>query len=162
MIFYVDDVIVYSKTKQDHLTHLWKIFEKFCCAQLKLKPSKCDFFELHIEYLGHFISDTGVYLLKQKVQAIIDLAPSFNETQGRHLLGLASYFRKFIPMFSLLVYPITSLKKKNASFVWTASCQTALDMIKHTITNSSVLIYPDPNKQHHLFTNLSNHTWSGV
>ena len=52
MIFYVDDVIVYSKTKQDHLIHVWKIFEKFCHARLKLKPSKCDFFKLHIEYLG--------------------------------------------------------------------------------------------------------------
>ena len=65
-------------------------------------------------------------------------------------------------MFSSIVFPITSLTQKNTPFVWTVACQTTLDMIKHAITNSSVLIYPDPNKQYHLFTDASNHTWSGV
>ena len=65
-------------------------------------------------------------------------------------------------MFSSIVSPITSLTKKNTPFVWTAACQTALDMIKHTITKSPVLIYPDPNKQYCLFTDISNHKWSGV
>ena len=58
-------------------------------------------------------------------------------------------------MFSLIVSPITSFTRKNAPFVWTAACQTTLDMIKHAITNSSVLIYPDPNKQYYLFTDTS-------
>ena len=65
-------------------------------------------------------------------------------------------------MFSLVVSPITSLTKKNAPFVQTANCQTALDMIKHAITDSAVLIYPDPNRQYHLFIDASNHTWPGV
>ena len=65
-------------------------------------------------------------------------------------------------MFSFIVSPITSLTKKNIPFVWTAACQTALDTIKHAITNSPVLIYPDPNKEYHLFTDPSNHTWLGV
>ena len=121
---------------------------------LKHKPSKCDVFKLHIEYLGHLISGTGTYPLKQKVQAILGLATPSNV----HILGLAGYYRKFIPMFSLIVSPITSLTKKNVSLVWTATYQTALDTIKHVITNSPVLIYPDPNKQYHLFTNASNHT----
>ena len=65
-------------------------------------------------------------------------------------------------MFSSIGSPITSLTKKCIPFAWTAACQTALDAIKHAITNSHVLIYPDPNKQYHLFTDASNHTWSGV
>ena len=162
MIFYMDDVIIYSKIEQDNLTHLWKIFEKFCSAGLKLKPSKCDFFKLHIEYLGHLISGTGIYLLKQIVQAILDIAPPSNVTQVRHVLGLANYYRKFIPMFSSIVSPITPLTKKNAPFVWTVACQTTLDMIKHAITSSPVIIYLDPNKQYHLFTDASNHIWAGV
>ena len=100
--------------------------------------------------------------MKQKIQAILDLAPSSNVTQVRHILGLASYYRKFIPMSSSIVSPITSLIKKNAPFVWKAACHTALDMIKYAITNSPVLIFPDPNKQYHLFTDVSNHTCSGV
>ena len=98
--------------------------------RLKLKPSKCDFFKLHVEYLGHLISGTQIFPLKQKVQAILDLAPPSNVTQVRHILGLASYYRKFIPMFSLNVSPITSLTKKNVPFVWRVACQTALDTIK--------------------------------
>ena len=70
-IFHIDVVIIFSKTEQDHLTHLQKMFEKFQYAGLNLKPSKCDFFKLHIEYLGHLISGTGIYPLKQKVQAIL-------------------------------------------------------------------------------------------
>ena len=100
--------------------------------------------------------------MKQKFQAILDLVPPSNVIQVRHIFGLASYCRKFIHMFSSIVSPITSLTKKNIPFVWTAACQTALDTIKHAITNSPVLIYPDPNKQYHLFTDASNHTWSGV
>ena len=157
MIFYVDDVIVFSKTEQDHITHLWNIFEKFHCVGLNLKPSKCDYFKLHIEYLGHLISGTRIYPLKQKVQVIQDLACPSSVTQVRHILGLASYYRKFIPMFSSIVSAITSLTKKNVPFVWTAACQAALDMIKHIITNSPVLIYPDQNKQYHMFTDASNH-----
>ena len=63
LIFYVDDIIVYSKTENEHLVHLRKVFEKFHYAGMKLKPSKCDFFTLHIEYLGHLISGTGIYPL---------------------------------------------------------------------------------------------------
>ena len=153
MIFYVDDVIIYSKTEQDHITHLWKIFEKFHYAGLKLKPSKCDFFNLHIDYLGHLIFGAGIYPLKQKVQAILDLAPPSKVSHVRHILGLASYYRKFIPLFNSIVSPITSLTKKNAVFVFGQQLvQAALDTIEHTITNNPVLIYPDPNKQYHLFT----------
>ena len=60
-------------------------------------------------------------------------------------------------MFSSVVSPITSLTKENVPFVWTAVCQMALDTFKHAITNSPVLMYPEPNKQHHLFTDTSNH-----
>ena len=65
-------------------------------------------------------------------------------------------------MFSSIVSPITSLTKENIPFVWTAACQTALDTITYAITNSPVLLYPDPNKQYHLYTDAPNHTWSGV
>ena len=79
----------------------------------------------------NLISGTGIYLLKQTVQAI-----QCNVTQVRHILGLASYYRQFISMFSSIVSPITSLSKKHIPFVWTAACQIALDTIKHAITNS--------------------------
>ena len=76
----------------------------------------------------NLISGTGIYPLKQEVQAILDLAPPSNVMQARLQPGLASYYRKFIPMFGLIVSPITSLTK-NIPFVWTVACQTAHDTI---------------------------------
>ena len=75
-------MIIYSKTEEDHITHLQKIFENFHYASLKLKPSKCDLFKLHIEYLGHLLSGTAIYPLKQIVQSILDLAPPSNVISG--------------------------------------------------------------------------------
>ena len=73
-----------------------------------------------------------------------------------------SYYRKFIPLFSLIVSPITALTRKNTPFVWMAACQKALDTIKHVSTNSPTLIYSNPSKEYHLFMDSSNHIWSGV
>ena len=81
MIFYVDDIILYSKTEHEHLVPLRKVFKKFHYAGMKLKPSKCDYFKLHIEYLGHLISDMGIDPLEQKIKAILDLGPPTNVTQ---------------------------------------------------------------------------------
>ena len=118
---------------------------------MNLKPSKCDFFKFHIEYLGYLISGMGIYPLEQMIQAILDLASPKNVTQVQHILGLVSYYRKFIPLFSLIVSPITALMKKNTPFVWMVACQTALDTIKHVITNIPMLIYPDTIKEYHFF-----------
>ena len=87
LIFYVHDIIVYIKKENELLAHLRNVFEKFHYAWMKLKPSKCDFFKLYIDYLGHLISGMGIYLLEQKIQAILDLAPPTNVTQAWHILG---------------------------------------------------------------------------
>ena len=101
LIFYVNDISVYSKTENEHLAHLRKVFEKFHYAGMKLKPPKCKFFKLHIEYLGILISSTGIYPLEQKIQAILDFDPPITVTQVWHIFGLVSYYRKFTPPFQL-------------------------------------------------------------
>ena len=71
-----------------------------------MKPSKCNFLKLHIEYLGHLISGTGIYPLEQKIQAILDLASPTNVTQVQHILGFVSYYRKFIPLSAQLSHQL--------------------------------------------------------
>ena len=160
LIFYVDNIIVYSKF--EYLIHLRKVFEKFHYAGMKLKPCKCDFFKLHIGNLDHLISGMGIYPLEQKIKASLDLASLIYVTQIQHILVLASYYRKFIPLFSLIISPITALIKKNTPFVLMVACQMALGTIKYAIANSPVLIYPNPSKEYHLFMDALNHTWLGV
>ena len=99
-IMYVYDITVYSKTENKHLAYLRKVFEKFHYAGMKLKPSKCDFFKLHIEYLGHLISGTGTYPLEEKIQAILGLPSPISVTQVQHILGLVSYYRTIIPLLA--------------------------------------------------------------
>ena len=79
---------------------------------MKLKPSKCEFFKLHIEYLGQLISGMGLYPLVQKIQAILDIAPPTNVTQVWHILGLASYYRKFIPLLSFINFANNCIDQK--------------------------------------------------
>ena len=129
---------------------------------MKLKLSRCDFFRLHIEYLGHLILGMGICPLEQKFQAIFNLAPPTNATQVQNILGLVSYYKKFMSHFRMIISPITALTKKNTPFVLTVACQTALETIKHAITNSPILIYHNPSKEYHLFMDALNHTWSGV
>ena len=105
----------------------------------------------------------GTKHLEQKIQAILDWASPTNITQIQHILGLASYYRKnSFPFLAWLSQPITVLTNRNTSFVWLAACQTALDTIKHVITNSPILLYPNPSKEYHLFMDAFNHTWSSV
>ena len=92
VLFYVDDLLIYSKTEEGHLKHIKLVFQKFREAGLKLKLSKCSFFKLQIEYLGHLISHKGIKPLPDKVQAILNLRPPKNITQTKHILGLIAYY----------------------------------------------------------------------
>ena len=91
LIFYVDDIIVYSEMESEHLVHLRKVFKKCGHAGMKLKPSKCDFFKLHIEYLGCLISGTEMFPLEQKDTSYFGLGSPNNIIQVQHILGLAIY-----------------------------------------------------------------------
>ena len=100
--------------------------------------------------------------MRQKIKAIIDLAPTTNIAEARHLIDLIGYYRKFFPVFSDMIKPLNELSKKNVPFKWTEQCQKSLDYIKQVITTNPILFYPDPNKQYYHFTHSSKHSWSGI
>ena len=104
----------------------------------------------------------GIYPLEQKIQAILDLALPTNVTQVQHIFGISELLKDIYPPSQLDCLTNYCMTKRNTLFVWMVACQTALDTFKYVITNRPVLIYPDPNKEYHLFTDVSNHTWPGV
>ena len=106
---YLDDILVFSETYDDHLHHLNVVFEKFQKASLKIKLSKCQFFRTHLHYLGHRISANSLKPLPEKLEAIRNLAPARNVDEACHILGLLRYYRSFIPAFSNITLPRTSL-----------------------------------------------------
>ena len=159
---YLDDVLVFSKTYEEHLHHLSTVFEKFQKAGLKIKLSKCQFFKTHLHYLGHRISANGLEPLPEKLEAIKNLAPARNVDEAHQILGLLGYYRSFVPAFADITLPITSLLKKNTPFVWSKKCQLMLDYLKEIFCNKPILQFPDPNKPYILYTDASNNAYSGV
>ena len=94
---YLDDIIIFSRTEEEHLEHLRIIFERLRQASLKLKMSKCDFFKKHIQYLGHLISDKGIQPLPEKLESIRKMSVPTNPKEVKQFHSLVGYYRKFIP-----------------------------------------------------------------
>ena len=97
---YLDDIIIYSKSKEEHLQHLEEIFERLCKAGLKLILQKCSFFKKHIQYLGHLISDEGIQPLPEKLESIRNMPIPTSAKHVKQFLGLVGYYRKFVPCFA--------------------------------------------------------------
>ena len=110
---YLDNILIFSKSYEEHLQHLKAVFEKFQAAGLKIKLSKCQFFKTQLHYLGHKISANGLELLSKKLKAIKNLAPAKNMDEAHKILGFLGYYRSFTPAFADITIPITSLLKKN-------------------------------------------------
>jgi len=155
---YIDDILVYtSTTLEDHLEHVKEVFKRLESANLKLKPSKCDFLKTEIKYLGHEISTNGIRPDPEKVIAISHLEPPTNVKGVRSVRGAASFFRRFIPNFSEITHCMTELTKKNAHFVWTAIHQEAFDKLKKQLCTAPVLAIADPKFGYKLYTDASLH-----
>ena len=99
-IIYLDDIIVFSRTPEEHLHWLQAVFNKLEAADLKLKPSKCDLFRQQINYLGHVISKEGISTDPKKIMAVTEQPQTTTVTELRSFLGFVSYYRRFIPNFS--------------------------------------------------------------
>ena len=120
LVFWMDDLLIYGQTGEEHFKHLQLVFEKFQEGGIKLKMYKCEFFKNEIE---HLIPGQGISPLKPKT----NLAPMTNITEVKHMIG---YYRKFFPMFSDIIRPLNELSKKNVPFKWTKQCQKSLKYMK--------------------------------
>ena len=123
----------------EHLHHLHSVFEKIKEAGLKIKLSKCQFFKTHLHYLGQRISADGLEPLPEKHKANKNLAAAKNVDEACQILGLLGYYRSFVPAFSDITLPNTSLLKKNTPFVWSEKCQLTLNYLKEIFCNKPIL-----------------------
>ena len=159
---YLDDVLVFSETYEEHLHCLSSVFKKFQRAGLKIKLSKCQFFKTRLHYLGHRISANGLVPLPEKLEVVKYLAPTRNVDEACQILGLLGYYRSFLPAFANITLPITSLLKKNTPFIWSEKCQLKVGYLKEVFCNRPILQFPDPNKTYILHTDASNSAYLGV
>ena len=155
-LVYLDDVIVFSKTFEEHQEHLEQVFGALAEANLKIKPSKCRFFEEQVVYLGHTLTRAGITTEDVKVEKIKQWPTPRNLHDVRSFLGLANYYRTFVPGFSDIAEPLISLTEKGISFVWTGECETAFVSLKEKLSSPPVLAYPDFSCEFILDTDASN------
>ena len=159
---YLDNIIIFSKTEEEHLEHLEKIFKKLREYGLKMKREKCNFFKKHLQYLGHLVLEEGFKPLPEKIKSIKHMPPPKTAKEVKQFLGLAGYYRKFVPRFADLSRPLTNLTRQSVEFEWTEKCQKSCDNLRELLTKYPILRYPDPNKDYTLFTDASKFGYAGV
>ena len=141
-LVYLDDVLVMGTTFEEHQRNLTKVLDRLRDAGLRLKPKKCCFAKLEVEYLGHVVSAQGVRTDPKKLKAINEYPTPTNLKTLCSFLGLASYYRKFIANFSKVANPLHALTRKDVPFVWTAQCQAAFERLKELLTSAPLLSFP--------------------
>ena len=167
-IIYLDDIIIYSKTPEEHVERLEAIFKKLSSAGLKLKPSKCEFFKSQITYLGHIVSYEGIAADPKKIKAIQLWPRSETVTQVRKFTGLTNYYRKFIHNYVKIAKPLHQLvsgenvKLKHTTVKWTEECEQSFLELKELCSNTPVLAYPDYTKNFKLYTDASENGLGAV
>ena len=159
---YLDDIIIYSRSEQEHLEHLEEIFIRLKAAGLKLKLEKCCFFKKHIQYLGHLISADGIQPLPEKLESIAKMPAPKNPKEVKQFLGLVGYYRKFVPRFTDISRVLTHLTKKDVEFKWTSECEKYFQILKEFLKQVPILRYPDPQARYTLYTNASKYIYAGI
>ena len=142
LLIYLDDIIVYSKTFKEHLENLKVVFERLKNANLKLNPKKCNLLCSKVAFLGHEVSEQGIATDPEKAKTVRDWPQPKSATEVRQFVGLASYYRKFIPNFATICKPLHKLTEKNSKFVWNDQTQNAFDTLKQSLTTAPILSYP--------------------
>ena len=151
-IIYLDDIIVFSRTPEEHIHRLKVVFEKLRAAGLKIKPSKCDFFKKEIKYFGHVVSEKGVSTDPGKIKAVTEWPQPTTVTEVRSFLGFVSYYRRFTPNVSKVAKPLNKLlqnlegtpsQKKKFKVHWGPEQQEAFETLQGLCTESPILAYAD-------------------
>ena len=150
------NIIIFSKTPQEHLSHICMVFQKLKSANLSMKKSKCSFFSKEIQYLGHILSATCIWPLPSKTHAIQKISPPTTPKQVRAFLRLVGYYRKFIRGFAKIAKPLTMLTRQQVKFDWTPEHQEAFIHLKEAIVLAPILHYPKPNKTYIVYTDASD------
>ena len=156
-LVYIDDIIIFSSTFEEHLLRLSAVFDRLRNANLKLKPSKCHFARSSVNFLGFVVSAEGILPDTSKIDAVKTFPTPRSVTEVRSFLGLCNYYRRFVRDFAQIASPLNRLTRKSVPFVWDESCQGAFQEMKNRLCSPPILAYPDFSQPFHLYTDASQH-----
>ena len=155
LLVYLDDVIIFSKTIEEHFERMDTVFTKLTQSGLKLKPKKCHLLRKEVLYLGHVVGSEGISTDPTKIEAIKNWPTPKDASDVRSGLGMFGYYRKFIREYSRKARPLTRLTEKNVDFSWGPEEEAAWQLLKDELLKAPILAYPDPTKEFILDTDAS-------
>nr|CAH66151.1 OSIGBa0097I11.3 [Oryza sativa] len=155
VVVFIDDILIYSKTKEEHEEHLRLALEKLREHQLYAKFSKCEFWLSEVKFLGHVISSGGVAVDPGNVESVLSWKQPKTVSEIRSFLGLAGYYRRFIENFSKIARPMTRLLQKEVKYKWTEDCERSFQELKKRLVTAPVLILPDSRKGFQVYCDAS-------
>ena len=154
-VVFIDDILVYSKDRESHDTHLRVVLEILRKEQLYAKLSKCEFWLTEVSFLGHIVLKEGIRVDPKKIEVVIEWKPPINVTEIRSFLGLAGYYRRFVKGFSIIAAPMTRLLQKNVKYEWSEKYQGSFEKLKAFLTEAPVLTQPTCGKEYAIYSDAS-------
>eukprot|EP00253_Pinus_taeda_P029521 PITA_29521 len=162
VIVYLDEILVFSKTWEEHLKHVTQTLDVLKRENLYVKLLKCEFGKTYLNYLGHIVGGGELKIDPSKVEVIVDWPKPKFATEVRNFLGATQYWRKFISNFSLIATPLHALMRLNKVFQWGGKQQKAFDTLKEKISTTPVLKLPDLQQPFEIETYASDYAMGAV
>ena len=138
---YIDDIIVYGTTAEEFMQNLRKVLDRLMARRLRLRGDKCHIGLTEVTYLGHIVNGDGISMSDKRKEGLLRISKPKNAMQVRSFFGLANYFRAFVPQFSVVTKPLTTLCSSKTKFIWTEACDQAFLNVKDAILNSGMLYH---------------------
>ncbi|KAL0537553.1 hypothetical protein IC582_026532 [Cucumis melo] len=155
VIVFIDDILIYSKTKAEHEKHLHQVLETLRANKLYAKFSKCEFWLKKVTFLGHVVSSERVFVDPAKIEAVTSCFRPSTVSEIRSFLGLAGYYRRFMEDFTRIASPLTQLTRKGTSFAWSPACESSFQELKQKLVSAPVLTVPDGSESFVIYSDAS-------
>jgi hypothetical protein len=155
VVAFIDDILIFSKNEEEHDEHLRLVLQKLRGNQLYAKLNKCEFWLKEVSFLGHIISEGGIFVDPSKVKDVLSWNTPQNVSDIRSFLGLAGYYRRFIEGFSKISKPMTELLEKGKTFEWTPRREASFQVLRKRLTTTPVLNMPDMKKPFSIYCDAS-------
>ncbi len=157
LIVYIDDILIYSDTQEEHVRHVRSVLKWLLQHQLYVKAEKCEFHQTNTSFIGYVIRQDGVSMDDKKVQAVLDWPQPQTVKELQRFLGFANFYRRFIRNFSSIASPLTAMTKRNTSrLVWPSEALQSFKELKARFTSAPILRHPDPECQFTVEVDASN------
>ncbi|KAK9513185.1 hypothetical protein VZT92_026741 [Zoarces viviparus] len=144
---YLDDILIFSKSQQEHVVHARQVLQRLLENQLFVKVEKCEFHTTEVSFLGFFLNAGKIQMDSAKTKAVADCPSPSTRKELQRFLGFANFYRRFIRNYSSVAAPLTALTSRHMPFQWSSAAAGAFGELKSHFTSAPILIFPDPARQ---------------